>query len=249
MNAVHKRQKQFTRKWIGLGGIAILAMLPGGNIHGDNTSKPLKGFYVGLGTGVMGLHSSMDVHNTTSGTVESGRPKIHAFQAPLQFSMGYEKTVKEKYIVGIEATYTHGTINAKANETFDDAAMDQFGVTNTIKARNMYGLNVSFGRQFNELTPYIKVGLASTEFTAQSVSYKNAHGNFNGSQRKRLFGMATGIGLKYALNHRTDFVIENMWTFYQPFTTKNFSNGAGDNHSFKVNPLLYALLIGIRLKF
>jgi opacity protein-like surface antigen len=212
----------------------------------------LKGFYVGLGLGSGSMKGNMNVSNKAG--MHTGRANATASDTSpaLNLSLGYEKKFDD-YVFGVEANYLYTRLSAAINNSFSNAGADIFSTRTTLKMNNTYGLNFSFGKQFDRITPYAKVGLVSTEFTITSrssgINPANPAADFNGTQRKRVFGLATGIGMKYAMTERIDFVTEGMAHFYQSFKTNNFSTTAGDSNTAKVDPWFFMFLMGLNWKF
>jgi hypothetical protein len=225
-----------------------------GNASKDVTGilNNLKGFYVGLGLGSGSMKGNANVSNTAGN--DRGRANATASNTSpaMNLSLGYEKKFND-YVLGVEANYLYTNLSSAINSSFDNGAGGQFSTKTTLKMNNTYGLNFSFGRQFDRITPYAKVGLVSTEFTttgrSSGANPVSPADDFNGTHKKRVFGLATGIGMKYAMTERIDFVTEGMAHFYQSFKTKNFATVAGDSNTAKVDPWFFMFLMGLNWKF
>ena len=124
----------------------------------------------------------------------------------------------------------------------------EFEANHRIKASHSYGLNVSFGRQFDRITPYLKLGGLCSTFDV-SASSPVAGKNIEGSQKIKKFGFASGVGARYAISSRLDFFGETQSIFYPSFKSKNFDGDAGEQHFVTVDPWFFLFLIGLRWKF
>jgi outer membrane protein W len=212
----------------------------------------LKGFYVGLGLGLGSMKGNANVSNMAGS--ETGRSNATASDTSpaMNLSLGYEKKFND-YVFGVEANYLYTNLTSAINSSFGNGSGGQFPTKTTLKMNNTYGLNFSFGKQFDRITPYAKVGLMSTEFTTTGRSSGadplSAADDFKGTHKKRVFGLATGIGMKYAMTERIDFVTEGMAHFYQSFKTSNFATNPGDSNTVKVDPWFFMVLMGLNWKF
>ncbi len=213
----------------------------------------LKGFYVGLGLGNAWLKGQDTINDETGDDVSTVKSRLSKTSPAVNFSLGYEKTFNDVYVLGVEANYLYTKFSTSKNNLFEDGTgIGTYPIKNTLKMNNSYGLSLSFGRRFDRITPYAKLGIVSTEFTTQAQSPgedPNPLSAFNGSQTKRVFGLATGVGMKYALTHRLDLVTEGVAHFYQSFKTNNFSNSSTDPHTMTVDPWLFMFLVGLNWKF
>jgi opacity protein-like surface antigen len=226
--------------------------------HTSNlSSSASNGFYLGLGLGIASAKGNMSTHNMIRPLTGDGtQSDLSSLEPAFGLSFGYEKTLEGDYVLGLEGRYIRTNLSDSKDNSFDKGLGPKshgLPVKDTVKVGSSYGVNFSLGRQVDRLTPYVKLGIVSTDFTtnAQSPGKEptDPTTSFNGTQHKRVFGMASGIGIKYALTPRLDLVTEGMAHFYRSFKTNNFSTVGGDSHTMKVNPCFLMFLVGLNLKF
>ena len=204
-------------------------------------------FYAGLGLGMLNLKANMNV-SSKDGVVTDGASR-HIDNAAMGFqgSLGYEKVLHGDYFIGMEGVYIHHNSSATMRNCFA-SRFGAFEVKDTISMKHTYGLNISVGRQFDAISPYLKLGIMSTRFDVVATTPPGGR-NIDGKDSKRQFGFAPGVGLKYAVSDRVDLVTEGTFAFYNSFKTKNFDRDGGDMHSVKVSPWFFMFMIGLRFRF
>lgn len=212
---------------------------------GEYKNAKKSGFYAGLGLGATTLKSSMNIDSLNGNMSDNIRSKSDSTTAAFHGFIGYEHTFTD-YVVGLEATYMYADAKVGVKNQLKDAGNALQESKDTVHMNHTYGLNVSFGRRWDRITPYVKLGLLSTSFTVSACSEGL---NVSGHERKRLFGLAPGIGMRYALTDRLDLVTETQGAFYQSFKSKNFDSDAGDRHNVKVSPWFWMFMLGLRWKF
>lgn len=212
-------------------------------------SKPqLKGFYVGAGVGSLTMKNQMTIEHVDENAdklyrnLNGNAPSLHGF-------LGYEKRVAsgpfEGYVLEVEATYFYANAGTEAKNCFK-GSVKSFEAKDQLNISHSFGLNVSIGRPLKNITPYMKVGALSTAFEMTTVSSKREAA---GTDKKRYFGLSTGIGLRYAMTQRMDLITEVGATYYPSFKSKDMHDNAGGSHVLKVDPWFYMFMIGVRWKF
>lgn len=217
-----------------------------GSTHAINRDK-LKGFYIGGGIGAMALSTSFEVDSLANTSSKKIKRSLFAGNASFNGTIGYEKTFGDNYFAGIEAQYIFGrnSINT-ANQLTTGAVGGTFIAESKIKSGNTWGMSTTFGRRFNVLAPYIKLGFTSTTFETSSF---NALQHIQGNDKQSRYGFATGIGLRYILSNTMDFIAEFQALFYKPIKSKDFDSDPTEHHILTIEPRLYNAWAGVRYKF
>jgi len=207
-----------------------------------------KGFYMGVGLGAATLKTGMKVDSLDGVTSDKVKRTLNATAPSFHGFLGYEKTIKDIYVVGVEGHYFYANERTDSTMNLRSAGWGGFETNHRIKASHSYGLNISFGRQFDRITPYLKLGGLCSNFEV-SASSPDAGKNIEGSQKIKKFGFASGVGARYAISSRLDFFGETQSIFYPSFKSKNFDGDAGEQHFVTVDPWFFMFLMGLRWKF
>ena len=206
----------------------------------------LKGFYVGAGIGSTTLKTSMKIDSLNGGVSDNTSARIDNTSPSFHGILGYERKIKNDYILGIEGSYMYSNVRADTRNCLKDyLSASQEGV-NSLSLNHTYGLSLIAGKEFGRLVPYLKLGAVLSEF---EVKADFSALTVKGSERKKVFGMSAGVGARYAINQRLDVITEVGSAFYPSFRSRNFDEDAGDRHTVKIDPWFFMFMIGLRWKF
>ncbi len=216
-----------------------------GSTHAINRDK-LKGFYIGGGIGAMALSTNFEVDSLANTSSKKIKRSLFAGNASFNGTIGYEKTFGDNYFAGIEAQYIFGRNSINTANTLTSGPLNNdFIAESKVKSTNTYGMSATFGRTFNKLTPYAKAGISSTTFEVGSF---NSAQNINGSDKKRLYGLSTGLGLRYHITENLDLITEFQAFLYKSSSSRNLDADAADRHIITLSPNLYNIWTGVRWK-
>jgi opacity protein-like surface antigen len=215
------------------------------------STDKLKGFYITAGVGAMTFSSKTEIDSLDGTAADKVKRNLSNTNVSLQGIIGYEKTFGDNYVAGIEALYiwtSNGVDMLNNLNQGGGGGLVTFPAKDSLKSKNSWGIAGIFGRQFDKLTPYAKIGITSTSFEMKAFS-SDATKNIDGIDKKRYYGLLLGGGLRYSLNDSLDVITEFQALMYRNLKSKNFDTDAADRHIINIKPTFYNVWAGLRWKF
>lgn len=193
--------------------------------------------YVGLGVGYITTHSKMSRINTSTAVPLEDRNCISGQGILGRISAGYEASVNEKTVIAPEIFYDYSGVSAKYNANITTVTRR---VIKT-KMQQKFGGSIKLGYKFNEITPFLRLGVENATWKIKSESTITP---ILAKKKKKSPGICFGLGVDYAITQKTSFVVD--------FTHSNYKKTKlihVDSADLKFKNNANTLMMGLKISF
>ncbi|MEN8236768.1 MAG: hypothetical protein ABFQ95_04405 [Pseudomonadota bacterium] len=190
---------------------------------------PYVGISAGLGIGHLDVSQSTN-NNSTGRHFSDSSSKLSPLGVLGGVHLGWNKTLSNKYVIGLEVWGDASSLDEKLKETNGEMVDMQS------KAQMDWSIGVALkgGVVMRDGLAYISLGWVGSEWKTKTnvVGYDvmgNVSNTQNFSDKKFLSGFRPAVGYTWSVNKRLDVSAEGAYTFYSRHKTTHPFNFSGMN--------------------